>query len=303
MLLANLLLALGITYVMAKLAFNWLDIYTRHDHYVTVPDLSSLTLGQAIVRLDELKLTHEVDTSRYDPFFIPYHILAFAPEAGDHVKPGRSIFIQANAGTFKSTTLPDVIYKNKRLVLNRLAAQHLIVKNITYVPDIAKETVLKVLYDGKPIQAGVALPYQAELDLVIGQGYEKNVLIPDVIGMDLPSAQTVLEEHKFVLGGLSYDQPLDTAGAKVYRQDFSPGEIYDQGQCVNLWLTTAPQEVLDSLIQVYRPKKLTNPDFSTPSTQEGRHAEGVIPPPDDKKRKEASKNFQEISPYEDIIIE
>ncbi|XOD68397.1 MAG: PASTA domain-containing protein [Flavobacteriales bacterium AspAUS03] len=285
------------------MVFNWLDIYTRHDRYVTVPNLSSLMLGQAIVRLEGLGLTYEMDTSRYDPTFMPYHIFAFAPEAGDRVKLGRTVFIQANAGTFKSTTLPDIIYKNKRLALSRLDNQHLLVRNITYVPDIAKETVLKVLYEGKPIQAGATLPYQAELDLFIGKGYKKNVLILDVIGMDLPSAQTVLEEHQFVLGGLSYDQPLDTTTAKVYRQDPSPGEIYDQGQYVNLWLTTAPKEVLDSLIQVYRPKKLVNLDFSTPLVQKERPAEGIIPSPDNKKRKETSKNFPEIPPDEDIIIE
>lgn len=260
--LINLIIAGGIIYVIIQAVFFWLSVYTKHDRYVTVPNLSSLTLDQAAFRLKELGLNYEVDTSRYDPAFVPYHIFAFAPQTGDCVKPDRIIFIQANAGSLKSTTLPDIIYKNKRLALIRLTAKHLMVKDITYVPDIAKEAVLKVIYNGKPIQTGAVLPYRAELNLVIGQGYKKNVPIVDVMGMDLSSAQVLLEENQFSVGKISYDQPTDTADAKVYRQDPLPGEVYDQGQYVNLWLTVAPQDSLDSLIQEHRSKGKMNQDIS-----------------------------------------
>ncbi|XOD67276.1 MAG: PASTA domain-containing protein [Flavobacteriales bacterium Tduv] len=260
--LVNLLIAGGVMYIIAQAVFGWLSVYTKHDRYVTVPDLSSLTLGQATLRLKELGLNYEVDTSRYDPDFVPYHIFSFAPQTGDRVKKNRIIFIQANAGTFKFTTLPDIIYKNKRLALSQLELKHLLVKDITYVPDISKETVLKVIYNGKPIHPGAVLPYRAELDLVIGKGYKKNVAIPDVIKMDLSSAQALLEENQFTVGKISYDQPKDTADAKIYRQDPLPGEVYDQGQYINLWLTVTSQDSLNSLIQEHRSKEKKNQDIS-----------------------------------------
>ncbi|WP_051268225.1 PASTA domain-containing protein [Blattabacterium sp. (Nauphoeta cinerea)] len=248
----NFIIAILILYKITQSALKWVDVYTKHGSYVVVPNLKGFTLPQSISILEKLKLKYNIDTSHYDPNFKINQIISFSPEAGDHVKEGRHIYIQVNFKLYQSV-LPNIINKNKRIAIKLLHANHISVKEIKYINDLNKDTVLKVLYKKKSIQFGYRFPpNQDGITLIIGKGYEKNnlVVVPNVIGMSLRSAIYTLKNQLFDVINFYYNPVIinPNQNAKVYRQKPDPGVIYDKKKSIELWLTS--KELLDHLIQI-----------------------------------------------------
>lgn len=244
----NSIIAIIITYVIYKIVFIWLDIYTKHNVYVKIPNLYSLTVNQAKKNLTKLGLHYEIDTSHYNPKYVPYHIFNFVPQAGRIVKPGRVIFIQANANTFNFIKLPNIILKDKYFALSRLYANHFLVKKIIYVPDINNGLILKVIHNKKYVYSGDILPYKSELSLLVGKGLKKNIVIPNVIGMNLTDAKLVLEKKNIIIGNLFYNEKnYDKNIKNIYRQDPVSGTIIDKKkQYINLWINNKQEKLLNN---------------------------------------------------------
>ncbi|WP_185852061.1 PASTA domain-containing protein [Blattabacterium cuenoti] len=249
----NFIISILILYKITQLALKWVDIYTKHGSYVVVPDLRDFNLTQSISILKKLGLKYDIDTSRYDPNFKINRILSFSPEAGNHVKEGRHIYIQVNSKSSQSI-LPDIINKDKRMAIKLLHANHISVKEIKYINDMDKDIILKVLYKKKSILFGYRFPTntnQEGITLIIGKGYEKNnFIVPNVVGMNLYSAIYTLKKQFFHVINFYYDHPIKNPekNAKVYRQKPDPGVIHDKNKSIELWVTS--KEILDHLIQI-----------------------------------------------------
>lgn len=244
----NFIIAIIIIYMICKIVFIWLDIYTQHNIYVKIPNLYSLTVNQAKDNLTKLGLLYEIDTSHYNPKYVPYHIYNVTPQAGGLVKPGRVIFIQVNANTFNFTKLPNIILKNKYFALSRLYAQHFLVKNIIYVPQGNKGLILKIIHNNKSVHPGDILPSRSELYLVVGNGIKQNIIIPNVIGMNLTDAKMILERKKIIINHIFYDQKNNNiVNNKIYRQEPKSGSfIDDKEQTIKLWVMNNPEDNSDN---------------------------------------------------------
>ncbi|AFJ90930.1 PASTA domain-containing protein [Blattabacterium sp. (Blaberus giganteus)] len=251
----NFLIAILILYKITQLALKWVDIYTKHGSYVVVPDLRGFSLPQSRSRLKKLGLKYDINTSRYDPNFKMNQIISFSPEAGDHVKEGRHVYIQVNSKS-SQYILPNIINKNKQIAIKLLHANHISVKEIIYINEMDKDTVLKVLYKNKSIQFGYRFPSNQDgITLIIGKGYEKNnLIVPNVIGMSLHSAMYILKNQLFHIN-FYYDHVITNPykDAKVYRQKPDPGSIHEKNKSVELWLTS--KELFDHLIQTQTEEK------------------------------------------------
>ncbi|WP_238784442.1 PASTA domain-containing protein, partial [Blattabacterium cuenoti] len=262
-------------YKITSVSLKWIDIYTKHGSYVIVPDLHSLTLEKSIILLKKLGLKYDIDTSRYDPSFSPYQVISFSPEAGDHVKKGRHIYIQANANanntkTFPSTVvLPNIINKNKKTAVKLLHANHLLVKEIKYRNDISRDIVLKVFFQGNPIQSGSILQNQDAVTLLIGKG-KKEYEVPNVIGMDLHTATSTLKSKSFNIINVYYEnstpQPSTSESEdddrsenrnkkKVYRQNPYPGIKIQNNKSIQIWLTSNNDLLIRSESEYFNNKK------------------------------------------------
>ncbi|WP_341655316.1 PASTA domain-containing protein [Blattabacterium cuenoti] len=247
----NFLVSILILYKITQLSLKWIDVYTKHGSYVVVPDLIGFTLPKSMLILKKLGLKYDIDTSRYDPNFRINQIISFSPEAGDHVKEGRYVYIQVNSKSSQSV-LPNVINKEKKIAIKLLHASHISVKEIRYINDRRKDTVLKVLYQNKSIQFGYRFSFNPDgIILIIGKGYKKdNFLVPNVVGMSLNSAIYTLKNQLFHVINFYYDHIITNPdkNAKVYRQKPDSGIIYDKNKPVELWLTS--KELLDQFIQI-----------------------------------------------------
>lgn len=244
--LLNVVIVIALSYGLYHFIFNvWLDSYTNHNEFVEVPDLSKMNITDATAKLEELGLTYEVDSSRFDPNTKPFAIMDFYPTAESRVKEGRRIFIKSNPKTYRPVELPDLIGKSKRLAFTQLGISGLKIGKIIYEPDLAKDAVLKILYNGKIIKAGEELPRFATVDLVLGRGMLAGVRMPNLVNMTLPEAKQSIKDNFFEIGQIKFiGGSNDTINARVVYQFPFATDTYDQGQPIDIWLSTEPREAI-----------------------------------------------------------
>lgn len=167
----NLGLALVIVIVLLVVFVKFLDFSTNHGEEITVPNLAKMKLEVAEEKLDEDGLeVFLLDTVEYRPEFPPYTIVEQDPIAGSKVKDGRKIYVKLNAGGFAMVTFPDLKDKTFRQAANTLRALGLVEGELKYEPNIAKDIVLGVSCNGKPVKAGDKLMKNSKIDFVLGDG-------------------------------------------------------------------------------------------------------------------------------------
>jgi len=248
----NAIIIVALSYGLYYFVFSiWLNSYTNHNESVEVPDLSSMNIQQATQILDDLGLTYEVDSVNYDPKKPSYSIIDYFPNSNSKVKEGRRIFIKANPKTYRPVELPDLIGKSKRLAFTQLDISGLKIGNIIYEPDLAKDAVLKIIYNGKILKAGDILPRFATVDLVLGRGMLTGVRTPNLVGLDLSGAKRIIKENFFEIGQIKYiGSSQDTIGARVVYQFPFNGDAYDQGQPIDIWLSNKTMSELKDQIKM-----------------------------------------------------
>lgn len=247
----SILLMVVLVYGLYHFTFRvWLDAYTNHNEEIAIPDLSKMKIQEATKHLDELGLLYEIDSVKYDSTKPAFAVLEFFPEAGFKVKEGRRIFIKSNPKTWRPVALPDIVGKSKRLAFTQLKIAGLVVGDTIYEPDIAKDAVLRVLFQGKQIAADAQLPRFAKVDLVLGKGLEYGVSTPALVGMTLDQAESSILANRFEVGRITYQGAVtDSLKLKVFYQYPLQGDNYDQGLPVDLWVSEMEPENLRNLVK------------------------------------------------------
>lgn len=167
----NLFFALVIVILFLVVFVKFLDFSTNHGEEIKVPDLSKMKLEIAEEKLDEDGLeVFLLDTVEFKPEFPPYTIVEQDPIAGSKVKNGRKIYVKLNAGGYAMVTFPDLKNKTFRQATNALRALGLVEGELKYVPDMAKDIVLEVSYNGRTVKAGDKLMKNSKIDFVLGDG-------------------------------------------------------------------------------------------------------------------------------------
>lgn len=167
----NLFIALIIVVLFLVAFVKFLDFSTNHGEEITVPNLAKMKLEVAEEKLDDEGLeVFLLDTVDFRPEFPPYSIVEQDPIAGSKVKDGRKIYVKLNAGGFAMVTFPDLKDKTFRQATNTLRALGLVEGELKYVPNIAKDIVLEVSCNGKPVKAGDKLMKNSKIDFVLGDG-------------------------------------------------------------------------------------------------------------------------------------
>jgi beta-lactam-binding protein with PASTA domain len=156
----------------------WLDWYTNHDQKIEVPQLEKLSLIQVNKQLKELDLRCKIiDSASFNPYYKPKTVIEQDPIAGKFVKENRQIYIKLNASGYGKVTIPNLIYKTRRLAIPTLEALGFKIGQITYQPNIAENTVLEMRYKGNILQPGTQLRKTATIDLVLADGNNPSAII------------------------------------------------------------------------------------------------------------------------------
>ena len=108
-----------------------------------------------------------------------------------------------------------------RQAVRKLENLGLVVRNLEYKPDLARNVVLSQKVNGIKIKAGQELFVGTAVDLVIGSGpSDKTTTIPNLMGLTMQKAQTEIKVASLNLGAVIFDEGIsDSSAAMVYRQN------------------------------------------------------------------------------------
>jgi beta-lactam-binding protein with PASTA domain len=175
--LNTVLIMLVITLALMFVSDIGLGFYTHHNQKITVPDLQKKSIMEAGDILEEMDLNYVViDSSEFNPDFPPKSVMEQDPEAGSYVKVNRKIYLTLNPSNYLKVEVPRVLDQTKRQVVTRLKSSGFRIGKEIKIPDIGKDVVRRMEYQGRSIKPGDYLPKSSVIDLVLGDGLEEKLI-------------------------------------------------------------------------------------------------------------------------------
>ncbi|MBR2332777.1 MAG: PASTA domain-containing protein [Rikenellaceae bacterium] len=237
--------------ILVFIATSLLNILTRHNQQIEVPNYVGLELAE----VREMAKEHNFEIHINDSLYVPAHkggvVLDQNPKAGSHVKSGRRIFIMINSYNQRQVQLPYVTGYSLRQAKNILEVSGLGIDEICYVPDIATNYVIEQRVGGKVVteESTQKVYVGSNVTLIVGQNPadDPTVITPKVVGLSLNEAKSRLWERGLNVGSVRFDEGIDVFDqndAKVYIQTPGQAEFATLGQKVTLRLTL-DQEVVN----------------------------------------------------------
>lgn len=219
--------------------FVYLPYTTNHGQTITVPDVSKLSMDEMRNILNDRNLRYEVTDCTFVAGAQPLTIIEQYPRANAKVKEDRKIYLKVTKRVAPMVAMPSLVDMIDRSAVRMLESMGLQEGERTYVPDVAKNSVLRQLYSGKEIAAGTPIPKGSKIDLEIGDGLGNTMFdIPNVVGLQLDEAEAAIRGSNLKIGTkISVDDPEKEVGTVVrQRPEARPGERIRVGETMDLWV-------------------------------------------------------------------
>jgi len=169
--LIQVVIDIAMVAILAFVALEWLESTTNHHQRIVVPSLSKKTLDEVAGILEEKDLRYEVqDSANFNPDYPRYSVIEQNPPAGSEVKENRKIYVTLNPSGYRKIEVPDVVQKTRRQAEPKLIALGFKIGSVTYQPNIARDMVLEMRFNGKRLKPGTKLMKTSTIDLVLGDG-------------------------------------------------------------------------------------------------------------------------------------
>lgn len=244
--------------VFILILFKWFNVYTLHGKSITLNDLNELTIDQAIELLESKDLNYFiVDSSSFNPDFLPKAVIQQNPAPNSKVKDGRTIYLWLNAGAPPFKKVPcladdaDLSEADQRL--DQLGFQ---IGNITYKPlegILNGNPILELQIDGKKISCGDKAQFGTKIDLIVGEKAGANkVDIPFLLGKTLAEAEFIISANGLNSGTTIFESEglIDSSSAVIYKQLPDVGnEPIRVGGNIDLWIIQDLPEHISQRIQ------------------------------------------------------
>lgn len=257
--LKNLLIIAVISIFLVSGTFIWLHFFTKHNQSITVPDLSGLTVEEVNIITESKQLRFEVSDSIFYKELPKGTVAKQNPLPGSKVKEFRRIYLTMNAVNPEKVTMPAVSGVSLRQARAILETNGLVLGKISYKPDIAVNVVLSQYFNDTLVEPGDIIAKGSEINLVLGKGLSNETTqVPDLIGMGLFFAKTILADRYLNVGASIYDNSIlndeDSTRSFIWKQIpyFEEGNTLQLGSDVDVWLTidSTKLPVPDSLLFV-----------------------------------------------------
>ena len=145
----------------------WLDVYTRHNEAVVVPDVKGLTMEKAIPFFSEKGIKYNIIDSVFSKEVAPGAIVELVPAPGSKVKEGRVVFVTINAKTSQMGVIPEVEDLSFRQAYALLQSIGFASVEVKYVQGNYKDLAVAVEWNGRVLEKGIHVPLNAHLVLVV----------------------------------------------------------------------------------------------------------------------------------------
>ncbi len=240
----DLLIQLGIILALVAVLFLgfffvYLPFSTNHGQTITVPDLSKLSIDEMQDILEDRNLRYEVSDCTFVVGAQPLTVLGQYPHANAKVKQDRKIYVTVTRRVAPLVPMPDLVNMIDRSAKRMLESVGLEEGELIYKPDVAKNAVLRQLYNGQEIAAGTPVPKGAKIDLEVGDGLGNTMFaVPNVVGLPLDEAKTAILGSTLKVGTIiPVDDPEQEVGTVVKQKpEARSGERIRVGETMDLWV-------------------------------------------------------------------
>ncbi len=215
--------------------------YTRQGDSAQVPDVSGKNFDDALrlLRASGLSGKKEYNIS-YLKNVEPDRVLSQRPASGTAVKPGRTVYLVVNKREKPEITVPD--FYGKPLDEVRETLQRFEVG----LRDVEEQEVFDPGEDGKVLGQSISpnsiVFSGASISLVVGKMAEMEVVskepVPDVLGMSLSQARSLIVERGFNTGNVYYEYSALLVPNTVISQKPAVNTLAEAGQVVDLTVVT-----------------------------------------------------------------
>lgn len=164
----HLLLAIGITLVIAVVILFVLKIYTRHGNEIAMPDFIGKDANALIEDTLSRDFIIEVSESVFDKKALPGTVLKQNPNPKEMVKKGRKVYLTVASNQPPKVTMPQLQDVSLRQAEIMLKAKGLELGTIIYKPSPYENAVLEQLYKGRSIPPGTDIAMGEVITLVVG---------------------------------------------------------------------------------------------------------------------------------------
>lgn len=237
--LKNIGVMVGIAAVLILFFFYiYLPTSTNHNETITVPDL----VGTPFQNIDEFltnrSLRYEImEDSGYSENFDSEVILSQNPKGGAKVKEDRKIYLTLNANIPPQVRMPNLINTDLLNAEDILSSNGLKRGEISYVPDLRENAVIKQEVVGEEIIPGTMIFKGSTVDLVIGNGIGIETFpVPDFIGKTLDEAKFQIQAAELRLDMVNYILNDSVPENTIYKQLPPLGTVVRKNRIVELWI-------------------------------------------------------------------
>jgi eukaryotic-like serine/threonine-protein kinase len=237
--------------IFIQLIFLGIRVYTRHGQALSVPDFVGQSLDEADKTADQTKLRLNIIDSVFIQGQKPGTVVAQTPSPSTKVKANRTIFLTINAFNPEKIDMPNLLNYPVRQAEAIIQTNGLRIGNISYVPNLAKDFVLRQLYRNRDISSGSKIIKGSSVDLVVGMGLgNADVSVPNLKGLTQGAAQDIISGKYLAFGAIICDNSIETyqdsIRAVIWKQKPEPGSSISMGGAIDIWLKAASISKTDS---------------------------------------------------------
>lgn len=175
--IANFIIILIIGVIGIVIIFLWLNIFTRHGEWETVPEVENMSFTNAIHTLHNKGFRTDIRDSVYNEEIQPGFVVEQFPKPGAKVKPGRKIFLYINAVHPREIIIdPDNSMAGEALKgysmrqgLAKLEELGFKKVNVVKIPG-DDDRIIRILANGKTISKMEKVPVTALITVEVNDG-------------------------------------------------------------------------------------------------------------------------------------
>ncbi len=232
----NLGIMVVLTILLVWIALKLVDTYTLHGKSITVPDFTGVKMQELSEFVDDKALEFVIVDSIYSTVHAKGSVINQDPKPNTKVKNGRTIYLTVIAMMPEKVTMPDLKDLTLRQAIARLETYGLKVGKLKYVPDMARNNVLKQKHNGEIIKPGTSIEKGKKIDLVLGKGLSfKTTHVPDLYGKTRNEAIRLINAASLNIGLETFENDVDKLEAIVYKQSPKADIDVRLGAEIDLW--------------------------------------------------------------------
>lgn len=218
--------------------YIYLPDATHHGENIQVPNLIGLNLSELDKFTEEHNIRYVVNDSSYNASVPAFSVISQHPNEGAFVKTNRKIYLSINSGTPPEVDMPNLINRSVTNAQEELEGFGLKLGEVTYVPSIMKNAVIKQLIDGKEVKIGQKVMKGERVDLVVGKGEDDGDPrpVPSIIGQTAADAEFILSGNNLQLGTIISAKNDDVPQGTIFRQRPEAETIVRPGGVIDVWV-------------------------------------------------------------------